>query len=92
MKNIKKFNEWSREEMQEVFSKARILYPKLAKKEDGDNTFWDKTKDGEKWLTFELRYGDEGVSYPLAKFKDILSDDFKPEDISPSDIIKWGWE
>lgn len=92
MKHIKKFNEGFREEMTEVFSKARILYPKLARKEGGDNGFWYKIKDGEKWLTFELRYGDEGVSYPLAKFEDILSDDFKPEDISPSDIIKWVWE
>ncbi len=92
MKHIKKFNEGFREEMQEVFSKARILYPKLANQEGGDNTFWYKTKAGEKWLTFELRYGDEGVSYPLAKFEDILSDGFKPEDISASDIIKWGFE
>ena len=38
MKHIKKFNEGFREETQEVFSKARILYPKLAKQEGGDNT------------------------------------------------------
>lgn len=72
--------------------KGSALYPKLAKIVGGDNSFWYTIKEGDQWLTFELRYGDEGVSYPLAKFSDLDDENFKPEDISPSYIIKMCFE
>jgi len=71
------------------YDKVRRLCPKLARIEDGNRFYFflQHYKNKEPEMIYGVSTGKDGYDCPIAKISDLLSDDFKPEDLSPGQLI-----
>jgi len=95
-KNKKKNKRLTRQELQELYDRASLLYPNLEKINDGTrNYFWigkkrkrrGEPRDNDLWLFFGISIGKDGVEHPLVRIKDFVKNDFIPENVTPGQLI-----